>query len=95
MSLSLTEVEHIAALARLRLTDEEKARFAQQLSAVLDYMAKLNQVATAHIAPTATVLPLRSVLREDVVTPSLAPEALLSNAPATSAGMFKVPPVLE
>ncbi len=95
MSLSLTEVEHIAALARLRLTDEEKARFAQQLSAVLDYMAKLKQVDTAHIAPTATVLPLRSVLREDVVAPSLAPETLLSNAPAAEAGMFKVPPVLE
>jgi aspartyl-tRNA(Asn)/glutamyl-tRNA(Gln) amidotransferase subunit C len=95
MSLSLAEVEHIAALARLRLTDDEQARFAHQLSAVLDYMTKLKQVDTAHIEPTATVLPLRSVLREDVVTPSLAPEALLSNAPAAEAGMFKVPPVLE
>jgi len=95
MSLALEEVEHIAALARLRLTDAEKERYRQQLSAVLDYMAKLKQVDTAHIEPTATVLPLRTVLRPDEVTPSLTNEELLANAPATEAGLFRVPPVLD
>jgi aspartyl-tRNA(Asn)/glutamyl-tRNA(Gln) amidotransferase subunit C len=95
MSLSLEEVEHIAALARLRLTAEEKERYRQQLSAVLDYMAKLKQVDTAHIEPTATVLPLHTILRPDDVTPSLTTDELLANAPAAEAGLFRVPPVLE
>jgi len=95
MSLSLAEIEHIAALARLRLTDDEKARYRQQLSAVLDYVEKLKEVDTAHIAPTATVLPIRSVLRPDVARPSLTPAELLANAPAAEGEMFRVPPVLE
>ena len=95
MVLTLEEIEHIAALARLRLTDEEKARYREQLSAVLDYMAKLQQVDTSAIEPTATVLPLSTVLRPDVVTPSLSPEELFANAPAAEAQMFRVPPVLE
>lgn len=95
MSLTLDEVEHIAALARLRLTADEKARYRGQLSAVLDYMTKLKQVDTAHIAPTASVLPLHTILRPDVATPSLSPAELLANAPAAEAEMFKVPPVLE
>jgi aspartyl-tRNA(Asn)/glutamyl-tRNA(Gln) amidotransferase subunit C len=95
MSLSLAEIEHIAALARLRLTDDEKERYRRQLSAVLDYVEKLKQVETAHIAPTATVLPLRSALRPDVARPSLTPAELLANAPAAEGEMFRVPPVLE
>ena len=97
MSLTLAEVEHIAALARLRLTEAEKARYAQQLSAILDYMNRLRQVDTSAIEPTATVLPLRSVLRPDVVTPSLPVDELLAatRAPQAEAQMFRVPPVLE
>lgn len=100
MTLSLEEIEHIAALARLRLTDDEKARYRQQLSAVLDYMAKLREVDTAHIEPTASVLPRRGreytpVLRPDVARPSLAPPELLANAPDAVANMFRVPPILE
>lgn len=95
MSLTLQEVEHIANLARLRLTEAEKERYRGQLSAVLDYMAKLRQVDTAHIEPTATVLPLRTVLRPDVARPSLPPAELLANAPAAEDNMFQVPPVLE
>ena len=94
MTLSLIEVEHIASLARLRLTDEEKARYCEQLSAILDSMAKLSQLDTADIEPTATVLPLRTVLRPDAVRPSLTPEALLANAPEAEAQMFRVPAVL-
>jgi aspartyl-tRNA(Asn)/glutamyl-tRNA(Gln) amidotransferase subunit C len=95
MTLTLEEIEHIASLARLRLTAEEKARYREQLSAVLDYMAKLRQVDTSHIKPTATVLPLRTILRPDVVRPSFTPGELLANAPAAEADMFRVPPVLE
>jgi aspartyl-tRNA(Asn)/glutamyl-tRNA(Gln) amidotransferase subunit C len=93
MMLTLEEVEHIASLARLRLTEEEKARYCQQLSAILDYMAKLKELDTSHIEPTATVLPLRTVLRPDEVRPSLQPDEWLANAPETEAQMFRVPPV--
>jgi len=95
MALTLEEVEHIASLARLRLTDEEKARYREQLSAVLDYMVRLKRLDTSAIEPTATVLPLRTVLRPDVSRPSLPPDQLLANAPAAEADMFRVPPVLE
>ena len=95
MSLTLQEVQHIAELAKLELTEAELARFREQLSAILDYAADLQKVDTSAIPPTATVLPLRTVLREDAVKPSLAREALLANAPEAEAGCFKVPAVLE
>jgi len=95
MALTLAEVDHIASLARLQLTDEEKARFREQLSSILDYMAMLRRLDTSAIEPTATVLPLRTVLRPDVVTPSLPVGELLALAPAAEARMFRVPPVLE
>jgi aspartyl-tRNA(Asn)/glutamyl-tRNA(Gln) amidotransferase subunit C len=95
MMLSETEIEHIASLARLQLTAEEKELYRQQLSAVLDYMAKLREVDTSASEPTATVLPLRTVLRPDVARPSLTPMELLANAPTPEEDMFRVPPVLE
>lgn len=95
MTLTIAEVEHIAELARLDLTEEEKARFREQLSAILDYAARLQQLDTADIPPTASVLPPRSVLREDVSRPGLSTEALLSNAPEAEASQFRVPPVLD
>ena len=97
MSLTLDEVRHIAKLARLRLTEEELHKYRDQLSAILDYAARLNEVDTSTIEPTATVLPLRSVLRPDQARPSMPRETLLENAPDTDAalGMFKVRPVLE
>jgi aspartyl-tRNA(Asn)/glutamyl-tRNA(Gln) amidotransferase subunit C len=95
MALTLDEVEHIAVLARLRLTDAEKALYREQLSAILDYMTALGRLDTAGLEPTATVLPLRTVLRADEARPSLAPDELLANAPAVAGQMFQVPPVLE
>jgi aspartyl-tRNA(Asn)/glutamyl-tRNA(Gln) amidotransferase subunit C len=95
MALTIEEVDHIASLARLRLTDDEKSRFREQLSSILDYMAMLRRLDTSAIEPTATVLPLRSVLRPDVVTPSLPAAELLALAPQAEAQMFRVPPVLE
>jgi aspartyl-tRNA(Asn)/glutamyl-tRNA(Gln) amidotransferase subunit C len=95
MALTSEEVDHIASLARLQLTSDEKARFREQLSSILDYMAMLRRLDTSAIEPTATVLPLRTVLRPDVVAPSLSPAELLAAAPEAEAQMFRVPPVLE
>jgi aspartyl-tRNA(Asn)/glutamyl-tRNA(Gln) amidotransferase subunit C len=95
MPLTLKEVEHIADLARLELTDEEKARYREQLSAILDYVAQLRELDTTGIPPTSSVLPPRSALREDEPRPGLSLEELLRNAPDAEAGQFRVPPVLE
>jgi len=95
MSLSIEEVGKIADLARLRLTSEEKERYAGQLSAILQYAARLQEVDTSHIPPTATVLPLQAPLREDVARPSTPRDLILSNSPATEDGMFRVLPVLD
>ena len=95
MKLSLEDVEHIAALARLALTEEEKALYREQLSAILDYAAMLNRLDTSAIPPTATVLPGRNVTREDEVTPSLPREDVLANAPDQADGMFRVRAILE
>jgi aspartyl-tRNA(Asn)/glutamyl-tRNA(Gln) amidotransferase subunit C len=95
VTLSAAEVEHIAALARLDLTSEEAARFGEQLSAILDYVAQLQALDTAAIPPTSSVLPPRSVLRPDEPRPGLALDELLANAPQVAEDQFRVPPVLE
>lgn len=95
MSLTLAEVEHIAELARLELTGEEKERYRQQLSAILEYAARLQTINTSQTLPTASVLPARSVLRPDIPTASLDVKDLLSNAPQVDDDQFRVPSVLE
>ncbi len=95
MKLSLAEVEHIAKLARLELTAEEKERYQQQLSAILDYATSLQALDTEGIAPTASVLPERSVLRADEARPGLSLADVLRNAPQSEEDQFRVPPVLE
>jgi aspartyl-tRNA(Asn)/glutamyl-tRNA(Gln) amidotransferase subunit C len=95
VTLSIAEVEHIANLARMDLTDDEKARFSQQLSAILDYILELQALDTRDIPPTSRVLPGRSVLRADEPRPGLDLKALLSNAPQVEDDQFRVPPVLE
>jgi len=95
MPLSLTEVEHVAELARLGLTEEEKALFRGQLSAILDYAAVLQGVDTSAIPPTATVLPLSNVMRDDVARPSLSQEDVLANAPDARDGFFAVAAILQ
>ena len=95
MKITKQEVEHIAKLARLELTGEEKDRYQAQLSQILDYAARLQEIDTEGIPPTASVLPVRSVLRPDETRPALSPEDVLRNAPKTEQQQFKVPPVLE
>ena len=95
MPLTRAEVEHIAELARLGLTEQEKTLFQDQLSAILDYAAVLQGVDTSAVPPTATVLPLRNIMRDDVVAPSLPTADVLANAPAAADGYFKVKAILE
>ena len=110
MQLSLEEVEHIAKLARLELTEEEKARYREQLSAILDHVARLQKLDTSSVAPMTSVFPalptgglrlnagLRggsSHLRPDQSRPSLTTEELLKNAPSHEQDQFKIPPVFE
>ena len=93
MKLTLEEVEHIAALARLELTEDEKQRYAEQLSDILDYAARLDELATDQIPPTASVLDMNLRLREDQSRPSLSQKDVLRNAADTQDDQFKVPPV--
>ena len=95
MSLTKEEVEHIANLARLDLTDEEKDLFGQQLSSILEHVAQLGDLDTADIPPTSSVLPTHSALRPDEPRPGLGLADLMRNAPDQEAEQFRVPPVLE
>ena len=89
--LTLDEVTRIAHLARLSVTDEEKARYARQLSAILEYAAELGDVDLDGIPPTATVIPVRSVTRDgDDAAPGLDRAGLLANAPASDGEHFVV-----
>ncbi len=95
MAISRDQVEHVAHLARLGLGDEEIDRLQQQLSQILGHMQALDAVDTSAIPPTAQVIPVSSVMRDDAVRPSLPVEDVLRNAPSREGNFFKVPPVLE
>jgi aspartyl-tRNA(Asn)/glutamyl-tRNA(Gln) amidotransferase subunit C len=95
MVLTIEEVRHIARLARLHLTHEEEKRYTEQLSAILDYAARLREVDTTSIPPTASVLPLQAPLRPDEVRPCKPRDQILRNAPSDDEGMFRVPPILK
>ncbi|GIW54427.1 MAG: aspartyl/glutamyl-tRNA(Asn/Gln) amidotransferase subunit C [Nitrospiraceae bacterium] len=95
MRISQAEVEKVARLARLELTEAEKDAFGRQLSSILTYMEKLNTYDTAGVEPTATVLGEVNVFREDEVRPSLPVDRALANAPEQADGFFVVPKILE
>jgi aspartyl-tRNA(Asn)/glutamyl-tRNA(Gln) amidotransferase subunit C len=94
MRLSLQQVEHVAELAQLALSQGEKELFREQLSSILEYAERLQEIDTEAIPPTATVLPLENVMRDDRVQPSLPREDVLANAPSVEEGCFQVPVVL-
>jgi len=94
MSLTLSDVEHVAALARLGLRDDEKERLREQLSGILEHIAALNQLDTESIAPTAQVVDLNNVMREDIVEPSLPQAEVLRNAPRSRDGFIEVRAVM-
>jgi aspartyl-tRNA(Asn)/glutamyl-tRNA(Gln) amidotransferase subunit C len=95
MQLTADEVRHVAELAKLRLTDDEVAQYAEQLSAILEYARRLQMVDTSDVPPTPYVLPLENVLREDVPEPGLSNEEALANAPDSADGFFRVRAVFE
>lgn len=93
-TLSYEDVRAIADLARLQLSDEEVTKYAEQISAILHDFQKLQAVDTSHIGATASVLPLKTIMREDVAKPALKPEDAIANAPQAEDNQFKVAPVL-
>jgi aspartyl-tRNA(Asn)/glutamyl-tRNA(Gln) amidotransferase subunit C len=93
--LTREQVVAIAELARLSLTEEEIALYQEQLSEVLEYAERLQSVDTAAIPPTATVLPVRNVMRRDDPCPSMTRDDLLANAPKAQEGCFRVQAILE
>ncbi len=95
MSVTIKDVEHVANLARLELTDEEKAQFTEQMNAILKYAEKLNELDTSGVAPTSHVLDVKNVMREDEKRPSWPIEKVMKNAPDEEDGQFRVPAVLE
>lgn len=95
MKLNRKEVEHVALLSRLELSDSELDKFTGQLDAILEYIEVLNQVDTSAVQPMAHVLDLRNVMRPDEARPSLSQTAALQNAAETENGFFKVPKILE
>ncbi len=95
MALTPQEIDHIARLARLQLTDAQKELYREQLSQILDYIAKLRELDTANVPPTAGGGLTRIELRPDTSRPSLPTDILLENAPEAEADQFKVPPVFE
>ena len=94
-SLSRSDVEHVAHLARLGLTDEELTRLEGQLNHILDQYEILSELSTDDIAPTAQTIELENILREDVVRPSLPVDAVLANAPARQGDFIVVPAILD
>lgn len=95
MSLTLEEVEHIALLARLELSEEEKKRYQQQLSSILDHIAQLQELDTSDVLPLSSVIAEKMSLRADEPGDCLTSDELMQNAPQSVDKQFRVPPVLD
>lgn len=89
------DVERIAQLARLALTDSEREKFATQLTSILSYVEKLKELDTSGIEPTSHVVTIGNVMREDKVSPSLAKDVALMNAPDKAGDFYRVPKIIE
>ncbi len=89
------EVERVARLARLELSEAEREQMTAQLDSILAYMDALNEVDTSGVEPTTTVVPMASVMREDTMRPGLSQEEALANAPDPVDGFFRVPRIIE
>jgi aspartyl-tRNA(Asn)/glutamyl-tRNA(Gln) amidotransferase subunit C len=95
MAITRTDVEHVADLARLHLTDEELDRMQTQLSRILEAIETLRDVDTSQVGPTASVIQLENVMREDVADDSMPRDVTLANAPLRDDPFLRVPTVLE
>jgi len=94
MKITIEDVEHVASLARLTFTEEEKKLYAQQLSTILHYIDKLNELDTKDIEPTSHAIRLKNVFRDDRTKKSISQDRSLSNAPQKDKGSFVVPKVI-
>jgi len=94
MALSLAEVEHVALLARLTLSENEKELFAQQLGAILEYVDKLRELPTDDIEPLSHILPVFNVFREDHCRPSPSREETMANAALVEDKQYRVPRII-
>ncbi|MBO8164765.1 MAG: Asp-tRNA(Asn)/Glu-tRNA(Gln) amidotransferase subunit GatC [Brevibacillus sp.] len=94
-AITRKEVEHVANLARLTLTEEEVQRYTNDLNAILAFAAKLNELDTSDVPPTSHATDVHNVMRDDENRPSLPLDAVLKNAPDHEDGQFKVPAVFE
>ena len=95
MSISKSEVEYIANLARLKFTEEEKEQLTEQMTGIIDFANKVSQIDTSAVDPTNHVLDIKNVFRKDEVVESYERNELLKNAPSSEAGCILVPKVVE
>ena len=95
MKITKEQVEHVAKLARLAITEEEKSIFSEQLSSILTYVEQLNRLDTSKVEPTSHVISMQNVFREDRVKDSLPREEVLAGGPETSEEFFRVPRIIE
>lgn len=95
MKITRETIEHVANLARLNLTELEKEKLTTEMASIISYVDKLNELDTSGILPTAHVIPIKNVFREDKVEKSYDREKILANAPSHEDGCFKVPKVME
>ena len=91
--ITIKDVEHVAKLARLELTEEEKELYTKQLGDVLKYVDQMNEVDTSNVKPMTQVIDFCNVMREDKVVQEISKEALMSNAPEVEGDFFKVPKI--
>lgn len=90
-----TQIEYVANLSRLNLTETEKELFLKQLLSIFDYINKLNELDTKDVSPMANAIELKNVFREDINTSSISKQQALENSPAKTQHFFKVPQVLD
>ncbi|NOX37800.1 MAG: Asp-tRNA(Asn)/Glu-tRNA(Gln) amidotransferase subunit GatC [Calditrichaeota bacterium] len=95
MAITIEQVEHIARLAKLEFTPEEKERFTRELNRILEYVEKLNELDTSNVEPLSHTTEITNVMRSDRVTGSLPLEEVLKNAPSRQGNFFKVPKVVK
>lgn len=89
------DVDHVARLARLALTDEERERLRSQLPVILEHAERVQEIAAEDVPATSHPIPLSNVFREDEPEPTLSQEEALAGAPETENGQFKVPRIVE
>ena len=95
LKITLADVEHVARLARIALTEDEKNLFAGQMDAIIGYVEKIKGLDTDGVIPTSHAVPMENSFREDAVRPSIGLEEALGNAPRRAGSFFKVPRVIE